>query len=210
MNWIEMENWPRKRHFDMFQRVDMPHFSITADVEVTQSLAFCKQRNISSSTLMLYLISRTANEIENMLYRIRADKVCIHTSVDPAFTVLADDELYYHCRVRYQKDFLAFCEDVKAQSALAKQDKTLHTEKQDDVIYLSCLPWVAFTGNSHAMHFSPVDSVPRYYWGKYHQRDGKMMMPFSVQVHHGLADGLHVGRQFDAMQRYLSEPESIL
>ena len=210
MNWIEMETWPRKRHFDMFQQVDMPHFSITGELDITHALAFCKKHAISSSSLMLYLISRTANEIENLRYRIRGDKVGLHDRVDPAFTVLAEDELYYHCRVRYQKDVQAFCEEVREQSELSKRNKVLHAGKQDDVIYLSCLPWVAFTGNSHAMHFSPADSVPRYYWGKYHHRDDKMMMPFSVQVHHGLADGLHVGRQFEAMQRYLSAPELIL
>lgn len=211
MQWVDEKTWPRRRHFEMFNRVDMPHFSLTADLDITAALAFCKTHVISSSSLMLYLISRTANEIENLRYRIRKEGVCLHERVDPAFTVLAEDELYYHCRVTYQADFLAFCAEVQRQSDISRRQKILHTDKHDDdVIFLSCIPWVSFTGNSHAMHFTPADSVPRFYWGKYYQRDAKVLMPFSVQVHHGLADGLHVGRQFEALQALLNDPQQLL
>ena len=30
-----------------------------------------------------------------------------------------------------------------------------------------------------------------------------MLVPFSVQVHHGLMDGFHVGRYFNELQRYI-------
>lgn len=211
MHWIDLENWPRRRHFEMFQGVDMPHFNVVGELDVSHALAFCKTHSMSSFALILYLISRTANEMDNMRYRIRDGKVCLHTSVDPAFTVLGDDELYYHCRTRYQSDLLAFCDDVRQQIALSVKDKVLHTEPGvDDVIYLSCIPWVAFKGISHAMHMNPVDSIPRYYWGKYESHGDKTLMPFAVQVHHGVADGLHVGRQFQAMQAYLNQPEQLL
>jgi len=32
-------------------------------------------------------------------------------------------------------------------------------------------------------------------------------MPLSVQVHHALADGIHVGRYFNLVQEYLDEPD---
>ena len=30
-------------------------------------------------------------------------------------------------------------------------------------------------------------------------------MPFSVQAHHSFVDGLHVGKLYDALQKYLNE-----
>jgi chloramphenicol O-acetyltransferase type A len=37
-----------------------------------------------------------------------------------------------------------------------------------------------------------------------------MMMPVSVEVHHALMDGLHVGRYFERLEGYLSDPRSAL
>ncbi len=50
-----------------------------------------------------------------------------------------------------------------------------------------------------------VDSNPKVTWGKYFKQDDRVLMPFSVQVHHGLMDGLHVGRYFEMLQRYIDE-----
>jgi chloramphenicol O-acetyltransferase type A len=36
------------------------------------------------------------------------------------------------------------------------------------------------------------------------------MMPLSVQVHHALMDGLHVGRYYERVGQYMSDPETLL
>jgi chloramphenicol O-acetyltransferase type A len=35
---------------------------------------------------------------------------------------------------------------------------------------------------------------------------GKTLMPLSVQGHHAVVDGLHVGRFYDAFQKLLDQP----
>jgi chloramphenicol O-acetyltransferase len=35
-------------------------------------------------------------------------------------------------------------------------------------------------------------------------------MPLSVQAHHALVDGLHMGRYFETMQAYLDQPQSLI
>ena len=39
-------------------------------------------------------------------------------------------------------------------------------EGRDDFLFLSAIPWISFTSFSHAMHYTPADSVPRITWGK--------------------------------------------
>jgi chloramphenicol O-acetyltransferase type A len=53
---------------------------------------------------------------------------------------------------------------------------------------------------------NPVDSIPRIAWGKYFEENGKIKLPLSVQVHHALVDGLHVGQYFNAIQEILDNP----
>ena len=47
------------------------------------------------------------------------------------------------------------------------------------------------------------DSVPKISWGKYFTEGDKVLLPFSVQVHHALADGYHVGKYVNDLQKYL-------
>ena len=181
---------------------------MSADVDVSAAVSLCKSHGIPSSTFMLYLLSRTANEIENFRYRIRSQGICLHERIDPAFTVLGDDELFYHCTVEFHADLKEFAQRAKKQIQLSLKNKILQDSKgRDDVLYLSCIPWVKFNGISHAMHYSPCDSVPRIYWGKYEKQGNKLIMPVQIQVHHGLADGLHVARHFQKFQAYLQQPE---
>jgi chloramphenicol O-acetyltransferase type A len=73
---------------------------------------------------------------------------------------------------------------------------------------MTSIPWVSFTGFVHPIHMHPVDSVPRFSWGKYFTDDDRIKMPLSVQGHHALMDGFHVGRYFQQVQKYLDTLES--
>ena len=66
--------------------------------------------------------------------------------------------------------------------------------------------WVSCTSMMHPIHISPADSVPRIAWGKVQDESEVLKMPLSVQGHHGLMDGLHIGRYFEQFQEYLSSP----
>lgn len=47
--------------------------------------------------------------------------------------------------------------------------------------------------------------LPLFDWGKYYEKDGKVLIPISVQVHHSFVDGLHIGQFVDELQRILNE-----
>lgn len=42
-------------------------------------------------------------------------------------------------------------------------------------------------------------------WGKYYEKDGKIMMPVSVQAHHSFVDGIHIGEFADRLEKYLAD-----
>jgi chloramphenicol O-acetyltransferase type A len=74
---------------------------------------------------------------------------------------------------------------------------------RDDLIYITCLPWISFTHLSHTITINRNDSVPKISWGKYFTEGEKVLLPFSVQVHHALADGYQVSIYLDTLQKYL-------
>lgn len=40
---------------------------------------------------------------------------------------------------------------------------------------------------------------------RFEEKDGRIIMPFSSQTHHGLTDGYHVGMFFNRLQEYLED-----
>jgi chloramphenicol O-acetyltransferase type A len=48
--------------------------------------------------------------------------------------------------------------------------------------------------------------VPKISFGKFIRDNERTLMPFSVEVHHALVDGLHVGRYLARMEEMLAQP----
>ena len=59
------------------------------------------------------------------------------------------------------------------------------------------IPWISFTSFTHARKPAKEDSVPKIVFGKYTKKNDSVKMPVSVEVHHSLMDGIHVGKFFE-------------
>ena len=69
---------------------------------------------------------------------------------------------------------------------------------------ISAVPWIHFTHVVRTIKKSGKDSVPRITWGRYDaDAAGRLMMPVSVQVHHALMDGYHVGMFYKNLEKEL-------
>jgi chloramphenicol O-acetyltransferase type A len=62
----------------------------------------------------------------------------------------------------------------------------------------------------HPTHLHPEDSVPRFAWGKFFEEGKVVKMPLSVQAHHALMDGIHMGKFYAKVQDYLQQPGVVL
>jgi chloramphenicol O-acetyltransferase type A len=201
---IDMNNWPRRRHFSLFNRFDYPHINLSANVDISSFYRVVKERGIPFTVAIIYLLSRAANEAAEFRLRIRGNEVVEHDVVHPSPTVMAADDLFSFCTIPYTPDVEAFAEKAAERMAYFQENPTLEDEDgQDDLLYMTGIPWVSFTAIMHPIHMNPADSVPRIAWGKFLKEGRCKQMPLSVQVHHALMDGLHVGRYFERVQAML-------
>ena len=84
----------------------------------------------------------------------------------------------------------------------------MHGKDEVEILYMSCIPWIHYTHFVRTVEHGGKDNIPRISWGKYlRDKEGKMTMPFSVQVHHALMDGYHVGMYFEKMEAWLDSIE---
>ena len=211
MRQIDIQTWPRREHFKVFNTFDYPHFSLCANVDLTAFYPYVKQRGISFTVAVVYVLARAANAIPEFRYRIRAGEVVEHEIVHPSGTILTDDDLFSFCTFDYIEDFSEFAAKAAERIAHVKENLTLEDGPgQDDLLYMSAIPWVSFTSFMHPLHLHPADSVPRFAWGKFFEEGDSLKMPLSVQGHHALMDGIHMGRFYAKVQDYLDHPGSVL
>ena len=75
----------------------------------------------------------------------------------------------------------------------------------NDIYQFSSFPWVSYHHISHTDSGNKDNAVPLFDWGKFYEKNGKILLPFSVQVHHSFVDGIHIGKLAELLQNYLSD-----
>ncbi len=205
MTPINVANWPRKSQYLFFRTYRHPHFSVTAEVDVTRLMTELKPNGIPVFNACLFAITGAANDIPEFKTRFDATHVYECDTVGASVTVPIEDRKFAFCDIPWMRDWLMFDEACKREIEQARQQSTLKNKVtgQGNWIYMTCLPWVHLTAMTHPVS-GPDDCVPRVAWGKIAQTNGRWKMPVAVQVHHALADGLHVGLFFDALQARLN------
>jgi len=187
--------------------MDYPQFNVCMNVDVSHFHEFVRKNHISFYYAMIFAVTHIANNMVNFRYRIRNDKVVLHDQVHPSFTDLQkDSDLFKYVTVDMKDNILTFCKYAKETSRNQKEYFAFGTtdKERDDLIYITCLPWISFTSVSHTISLNKEDSVPRISWGKYFYEGDKVLLPFSVQVNHALLDGVQIGRYIEDLQNYIN------
>lgn len=211
MKILDIESWDRKNHYHYFKTLDYPHFNVCANVDITRFYRSIKEREIPFFLSTLYAVVKTANEIKEFRYRIRGEQVVEHESVSPSFTVMTLKQVFSFCTVEFIEDYTEFFAVASAEMEKVKNLVSIEDERgRDDLLYITSIPWVSFTSITHPVHMSPGDCIPRISWGKYFEENGKWKLPLSVQAHHALMDGAHVGQYFNNLQELLDNTDRYL
>ena len=209
---LDLEGWKRRQHFEFFRHYEKPWFNICADVDVTALVARCAEPDGPSFSLASFWLSLVAaNEVEELRYRMRGEQVVVHEVIHGGTTVLMPDETFAFAYFEYQPTFPPFAEQGAAELERVKSGSGGLDPKtdRDDMIHYSVIPWISFTSFSHARIRTRDQSVPKIVFGK-HRRDGdRRLMPVSVEVHHALVDGLHVGRFYQRFEELAGGAEAL-
>ncbi|MEN8114011.1 MAG: chloramphenicol acetyltransferase [Actinomycetota bacterium] len=211
MRTIDLEMWPRRNHFEMFQGWHDPRFDMCANVDLTVFRPAVKQKGASFTIALVYVLARAANDIPEFRMRIRGESVIEHEIVHPGSTILVEGDLFSYSILEYDEDFRVFAPSAAESIAEVKRNPWVRAETGgDDLLYMTAIPWVTFTSFKHPLLSVPAHSVPLMAWGKFFEQGTRVLMPLEVDGHHALMDGLHVGRYYEAVQAYLNTPESWL
>ncbi len=205
---INLKNWKRKEHFELFRQYEEPFWGIVTEVDCTQAFARAKQLDVSFFVYYLYQSLRAVNAVENFRLRIEDDQVVLYDRVHASATLGREDETFAFSFIEYSDRLMTFNHRLSMEIDRVNNSSGIRLEGNNirkDVIHYSAIPWIHFTGLSHARNFKVNDSTPKISFGKLVEKEGKQMMPVSLHAHHALLDGTHAGKYFDLFQQYLNE-----
>ena len=191
--YLDMENYKRKNHFEYFNSLAYPYVGMTVNVDITAFLEMAKAKELPFFLTFCYCVSKAANGIPELRQRIVEGKIVEYVSCRTSHTVALEDGTYCYCKLNGNmplEDYIPYA--IREQEA-AKQRKTIEEEKGEtyDMFFISTLPWVSYTSLIQPVPI-PADSNPRITWGKYFEQSGRVLLPVSILAHHALVDGKHI------------------
>ncbi len=201
---INTDTWVRKEHYHFFRKFEEPFFGVTINVDCTNAYRVVKAEGASFFLYYLHASLVAANATAPFRYRMAGEEVWEYDTVNASPTINRPDGTFGFSYMDYHADFNIFAaaasmeiERVQAGTGLVP------AVSGENVIHYSSIPWLNFTGLSHARAFSFADSCPKIAFGKMTTVDGRRQMSVSVHVHHALMDGFHVGQFVTLFQEAL-------
>lgn len=201
---IEIGAWERKATFEFFKEYKDPFFNIAANLDVSRLYSLCQEADLPFSIAVLFYSVQTANEIREFRLRMIDEKVVEFETVEATQTILNDDNTFSFAYFQMQPTLREF-----VVSGIAAREKYRELRSFDveagrlDLLYYSVIPWVSFTSFKHANSGDNRQTIPRMVFGKMFDENGARKIPFSVEAHHALMDGFHVGKYFQLFQQKL-------
>ena len=199
---IDMQNDPRRAQYELFCSYSNPSVGLTAKVDVTDLVRFCRERHFSFYAAMVRVVTLAANRVPELRRRKSGDEVHEYGSCSASMTELGENGVYYYCTLEPKQSWGEFIPYAEATRAARRACPTL-TEDADaeSQFFITSVPWVSYE-QLLLPYDAAIISNPSISWGRYEadHRD-RLMLPLTLICHHGLVDGVHIGTFY----RYVAE-----
>ena len=206
MKRIDMEQWPRRGHYNFFAPMSDPFYTLSFPVDVTALRTYCKAEGLSFYHALVYGVTKAMEAVEAFHYKDRQGEIIYHERLVPSFTHLEPGgELFRIITLDAGNDLADFCRRAGAQAAAQRDFITQGPRDGDALIYFTCLPWFPLTSLTNEKDLKPWDSVPRAAWGRWEEQKDKTMLNLSLELNHRLLDGVHVGRFYQRLCQWMEE-----
>lgn len=211
---IDMETWERKEYYHYYINFIKSKYNLNVDMDITKLLKLVKEKKLKLYTVLIYAVMKGINK--NKEFRMSYDKegnLGYWDYCNPSYTIFHDDDkTFSDIWSEYSEDFFIFYSNVTRDMEKYKNIKGIKSkpERPDNFSPVSSIPWLSFTGYSNDTYSESNMLFPVTVFGKYYERDRKILLPFSVFAVHAVADGYHTCKLINDIQEIILEVENWL
>ncbi|GHT16722.1 chloramphenicol acetyltransferase [Planctomycetales bacterium] len=202
---IDLTTWNRRQQFELFVGYENHYYAVTANVDCTRMYERSKSEGFPFYLGYHFASLQAVNAVDEFRQRIENDIPVEYGEVHLSTTIARDDGTFGFSFIPFTKDFDKFVADGIAESKRVRQSDNLfceYPETENGIVYCSVLRGVSFSAT--VQPYRKGDSIPILTFGEMLLGNGVCKLPHSVQVHHALVDGQHVGEYFKLFQQYLN------
>lgn len=197
----EIKDFKRKDLFEHYHSCTNPFIIVTTKIKVTNVVNYCSTHKNFYPTLG-FLITKTVNQNDAFKYRHENGKIYFCDEIKSNYTQrYANDTIGYYTIPAIQ-DFDEYITKYLEIQKKFLEDSKYTVENNLDEVWLSCLPWMSFTGL--VPPFNKEISIPQFIWDKYEKVGDDYYLNLMIMVHHGFADGYHVGKFVTELQENIN------
>lgn len=205
MTPIDYNSWQRREIFEFFSAVSDPFYSVSFRLDVTRLYNYVKPRGLSFYYALVFLVTEAVNSVEALRVAMDGGKPVLLENRKPSFTDMKKGSEVFHIVTMPTGDSLEdFCA-AAAEKSRNQQVLISAEEETQELLYISCLPWVDMTALTNERDFDRDDSIPRVAWGKYTEENGRKTLCVSIELNHRFADGVHIGMFARELERLMAE-----
>ena len=202
---INLNEWQRASLFQFYIDKMRIVMSLTVDVNVTNLKAYSKEHQLHFYPLMVWVVSKIINSHDEFKYGWDADGNLIKWDfVSPFYTDFhPEDENFTKMVTEYSDDLFEFYGRMVADKKRNENERAILENQPPNFFDVSCIPWVRYSHFDVHVFDEGKFLAPVVTWGKFEKKDGKFIMPLTMNIHHAVADGFHLSRFFNEVQKLI-------
>jgi chloramphenicol O-acetyltransferase type A len=208
---VDTTHWPRRHTFEHFRGYSQPWFSVCVRVDVAPLKAALAARGQGGFALAChYAALRAVHGVSALRLRLQGGGVQLLNTVHAGTTVLMADDSFSFAVLPYDEDFARFEASGRAALAAARAGTGSAQPEPQALMHFTTLPWLHFTSFVHARDRDQGADIPKLAFGQLRAEGAQQWLPLSLDVHHALVDGLHVGAFVQAFEALVQTPQAWL
>lgn len=206
---VDLATWPRRQHFEHY-RASPCTYAMTVELDATEFAAALRRSPRRTYLAQVWALATVVNRHDEFRTVLTdGGAPAVWPVVHPAFTVFHPGSETFSCLwAPYEADLGTFHEAAEAVLAVHGDSADFFPQgpPPPNAFDVSSVPWASFTGFTLNIrdawdHLAPIVTL-----GRYVERDGRVLLPLAVQVHHAVADGFHTARLANEVQALLDDP----
>lgn len=212
---IDVKKWSRYETFRRFYDEVSCSVSMCDDIDVTSLKSACERGGRSFYISVLYSVAHVVNSHDEFrLFTVDSPEYpapmpAVWESLNPVHNIFhGDDESYSSIFTLWSGDYDKFYAYASDDIARIKRSKIRSVPSGGNIFEASCVPWRHFTSVEMACADYPLSPV--VVWGKYAERDGRTLMPLSIQISHAACDGFHLARFINEVERTAADVAQLI
>jgi chloramphenicol O-acetyltransferase type A len=198
MGYEVLREYGRRPHLELYRRYPSPFYSTTFELDATEVKAAAKRLAASTYASLVWSFHRALLGIDAFRTRLLGEDVVLHDGLRIGLTVPAPEGRFTFADLDWHADAEAFLIAARERIASASAGVDLEAGAAPDFAYYTALPRVPFTAFTHAPLADPTAGQPETAFGKMREKDGRLLVPVSVQVNHLYVDGADLGALYEA------------